>query len=212
MNEHRRYAPRLIVPSVRGGSNDDPANIAAWSGKFSQAYEALFTYLVPDECMTFLRAISVPEQSFTINDIRDIKRNIITGKQKLIAGKHFRSRIENTLIDVDEYEEQVLHPYLKLMRHNNVHHILPQSVGGLRVPENEVQWPVGFHDLYHRMFENMTLDQIEVFLALINSSYVAQKGMYMRQGNRLINVSCRRACTLRKLIKQYGCQLNIKAA
>lgn len=45
----------------------------------------------------------------------------------------------------------------------NSHHIVPRSRGGTD-ENNLVQLPIEFHDLFHRLFQNMTLPEIHIFL------------------------------------------------
>lgn len=47
------------------------------------------------------------------------------------------------------------------------HHVLPTSRGG-EDDGNIVKWDRSFHSLYHQMFENMTLEEIRLFLRIVS--------------------------------------------
>lgn len=44
------------------------------------------------------------------------------------------------------------------------HHIIPQSRGGKNTPQNICKVKHKFHDLYHRLFGNMTPEEIIEYL------------------------------------------------
>jgi len=56
------------------------------------------------------------------------------------------------------------------VRRKSVHHIVPRSRGGSNHPANLVLWDSLFHDAYHRMFENLTLEEAIEMLKIVSYS------------------------------------------
>lgn len=68
------------------------------------------------------------------------------------------------------------------MEHTNKHHILPRSRGGID-DHNIVELPKAWHDEWHRLFGNMTNEEIVEFIqdVMVPGKHWTQKELYMLQ-------------------------------
>jgi hypothetical protein len=48
------------------------------------------------------------------------------------------------------------------------HHIVPRSRQGINAPSNIVGWDESFHDAYHRLFKNLTLEEAITMLRIVS--------------------------------------------
>jgi hypothetical protein len=165
------YVLRAIVPEVRGGSLKDEKNVALWKRNFYEAYELFFRYLTPAEACRFIRLINVGGERYSEERLRIKRLQAAFGESEEILLDRLQMRSSPDMIELHSYDEAAAVPKMKGQRRTNLHHILPRSRGGQRNKDNAVHWPIWFHDLYHRMFNNLTVDEIEDFIIMVNRSY-----------------------------------------
>jgi len=53
-------------------------------------------------------------------------------------------------------------------RKQSTHHIKSRSRGGSNNPDNLVIWDDTYHDAYHRLFKNLTLDEAIEMLRIVS--------------------------------------------
>lgn len=55
-------------------------------------------------------------------------------------------------------------------KNTSIHHIQPRSRGGSDDENNLVAWDENFHVAWHALFTNLTVDEIHMFIDIINNS------------------------------------------
>lgn len=123
-----------------------------WSHQFKETYCQLFGGMNFIQAIHFVRYINTPSLRLEIPRIVEIRNRI-----------HYDKRIYKLGV-VAPFTEPLIEDLLPFNSRFDLHHIIPRSKGGGRNRDNCAKWPHLFHGKYHRLFQNMTLQQIYDFL------------------------------------------------
>lgn len=123
-----------------------------WSQQFKETYCQLFGGMNFIQAIHFVRLINTPNIRLEIPRIEMIRYHI-----------HTDNRIYKLGV-IAPLTQPLIEDLLPLNSRFDLHHIVPRSMGGYRQRGNCTKWPHLFHGKYHRLFQNMTLQQIYDFL------------------------------------------------
>lgn len=173
------------IPTSRGGT-DDPSNLLNMWDSTHEALHTVFGDRMPHEQIDRILALNAPVMKDRIR--RKIRTLLFTKKlyipearsqkaperpalhsTQLISLLQENQRAELlSFITSDAFLESSHPNFPTARRHNNDHHLIPQSRGGPDDSLNVREWNKPTHEAFHIMFENRTPDEQISYLLSLN--------------------------------------------